>query len=128
MSVLNTAVQWVGAVGGLGVVSLMVRSGYRTVSKTHRRAIDADTDRDLVDVALKLLGPAEEQATRLANNLAAAEGRCERLHARIRELEDDVKLRVKENDQLRTEVNELKTQLIDVQLEAVRLRGMLSMD
>lgn len=128
MSIFDTVVQGVGAVGGLGVVGLMVRAGYRSLSKTHRQAVNADTTRDLVEVATSLLGPAEEQVTRLSKRLAEAEARATSLEARIKELESESRARALENETLRVEVVELKTQLVDAQLEAIKLRGMLTIE
>lgn len=128
MNTLQTATEVIGAVGGLGVVGLMVRAVYRALSKTHRQAVDADTTRDLVEVATSLLGPAEEQVTRLSKRLAEAEARATSLEARIKELEAESRARALENETLRTEIVELKTQLVDAQLEAIKLRGMLTVE
>lgn len=128
MSAFEVAQQWVGAVGGLGVLGLMVRAIYRSLSKTHRQAVNADTTRDLVEVATSLLGPAEEQVTRLSNRLAEAEARASKLEARIVELQAEALAQSRENESLRLQMNDLKAQLVDAQLEAIRLRGLLSMD
>lgn len=128
MSTVQTIISGIGAVGGLGVVGLMVRSIYRSLSKTHRQAINADTTRDLVEVATSLLAPAEEQVTRLSGRLAEAEARATRLEARIKELEQESRARAEENRDLQTQVTDLKGQLVDAQLEAIRLRGLLAMD
>jgi len=128
MNTIELIVQGIQAVGGVGVLGLMGRAVYRALSKTHRQAVDADTTRDLVEVATSLLGPAEEQVTRLSTRLAEAEARATRLEARIKELEAEVTTRERENRELGAQVSELKAQLLDAQLEAVRLRGLLSMD
>jgi hypothetical protein len=125
---LQTAVSVLGAAGGLGVLGLVVRSIYRSLSKTHRRAVDADTDRDLVDIAMSMLAPAEEQIERLSKRLAEEEGRAERLTLRIKELETSSKAREEEMGVLQHQVQELNRQLIEAQLEVIRLRGLLSAD
>lgn len=119
MSTFDTIAQIVGSVGGLGVVGLMVRSAYRSLSKTHRQAVNADTTRDLVEVATSLIKPAEEQVTRLSARLAEAEARATVLEHKIKELET-------QNTSLIGQVHELKTQLVDAQLEAIRLQGLLA--
>lgn len=128
MNAIEIGIQAIQAVGGVGVLGLMGRAIYRTLSKTHRQALQADTTRDLVDVATSLLGPAEEQVTRLSKRLAEAEARATVLEARIKELETEARARAVENEKHRCEIIELKTQLVDAQLEAVRLRGMLAME
>lgn len=114
--------------GGLSAIGLAVRWLYRSLSKTHRNAVQADTTQDLVDISLRLLQPAEDQITRLSTRLAEAEGRAEKLMGRIKELEAEAHVREQEMESLRGQVQELKTQLLDAQLEAHRLRALLSAD
>lgn len=128
MSIFQNVMTGVQAVGGVGVLGLMVRAIYRSLSKTHRRAVEADTTQDLVDISLKILQPAEEQIVRLSTRLADTEARADKLMARIKELESEATIREKEMTTLREQIMELKTQLLDAQLEVVRLQAMLAPD
>lgn len=105
--------------GGVGTIGLIIRAAYRRLTKT------AQTE-DLVDISLKLLQPAEDQIARLSTRLADAEGRAEKLTARIKELETESRAQTLELESVREQVRELKEQLLDAQLEVGRLQGLLN--
>lgn len=123
MQLFQTISSFVGGGAGVGV---LFRWAYLRLSRTHRQAIEADTTRDLVEIATSMLEPSEKALQRLAGLLAQEEARADRLGARIKELEDGTAAREAEINDLRHQVTELKTQLLEAQLEAGRLRGLLA--
>lgn len=125
MSTWDIAQQAASLFGGTVGLGVMVRWAYRSLSKTHRRAVDADTTRDLVEIATSMLEPSEKALARLSGLLAEEEQRANRLAERIKELENSATIREREMVSLNSQVQELKSQLLDAQLEVTRLRNLL---
>lgn len=123
--IVQQAITLFGGTVGLGVV---VRVIYRAVSKPHRQALEADTTRDLVNVATSLLAPAEEQIKRLSTRLAEEEARANRLQTTIKELEQAAFNNQREINNMHSQVESLRSQLLEAQLEVGRLRALLSAD
>src|SRR5688500_15298539 len=102
MTVIQTLNDYAGLFGGAAGLGLLARWIYTSLSKTHRRAVDADTTRDLVNIATSLLEPSEKIVERLSARLAEEEARAEKLSLRIEDLEASALAREKEMGSLNT--------------------------
>lgn len=127
MSIWSITQQAVTLGGGTAGLAIMVRGAYRLLSKSSRNEMESRRTKDLVDVATSLLEPAEERIASLRRDLKAEEQRAMRLQLRIKELEAQSQQQGTVVRALSTEVEGLRTQLLDAQLEAIRLRGLLEL-
>jgi hypothetical protein len=127
MSIWSIAQQAVTLGGGTAGLAIMARGAYRLLSKSSRNEMESRRTKDLVDVATSLLEPAEERIASLRRDLKAEERRAMRLQLRIKELEAQSEQQGTVVRALSTEVEGLRTQLLDAQLEAIRLRGLLEL-